>query len=154
MQICCTDLTLMTTPIIEMAVLSLGSNHQSQVSFDDGLIKLSQLGKPLLSEIIASVDYTQKTNSIYHNACMLLTLDKWWDFCQLRSQIKQIECLCGTSPTLKQQGIVPMDIDVLAVKVGEYWHLSQRRLPFKAHELVGLERIVPFLYDFYVNLSH
>ncbi|MDO4699640.1 MAG: hypothetical protein Q4A69_02990 [Moraxella sp.] len=139
------DLSLIAMPAIGAMVLSLGSNHQSETSFETAFGLLDGLGGFVASDITTSQDHTGKTNTIYHNACVLLTLDKWWDFCGLASRLKHIEHLCGTSWLLKQQNVVPMDIDVLAVKAQNDWQISQRRLPFKQHELMGLTQIAPFL---------
>lgn len=141
------DLSLMTTTDIAELVLSLGSNHQSQTAFQVAFEQLGQFGQMLMSDVTTSKDHTGRTNSIYHNACVLLVLNKPCGIGQLGSQLKHIEHLCGTNLSLKQQHIVPMDIDILVVKTYEGWRISQRRLPFKQHELIGLAQVVPHLCD-------
>lgn len=139
------DLSVIDTPIIKKALVALGSNYQSEFAFQITLDNFIVLGEVVMSDVIVGADYTQKTQSIYHNACVLLTLNIPCSFMQLSKYCKKIEMMCGRTHSLNQHNNIAMDLDILAVYTKELWQISQRRLPLKPYELIGLKQVAPFL---------
>ena len=136
-------------PIIG-AVIAMGSNDNADRAFAVAVELLGQLGNIWLSDIGISPDFTQKTTHIYHNACVQISLTVPMSFTELKHTLKTIESHCGRKQTMDSFSLVAMDLDILAVQYQAdklAWHISQKRLPFKAHEKLGLAQIAPFLLD-------
>lgn len=125
-------------------VVALGSNSDSERSFKIASAELSKLGTIQRSSLIVGRDYTGQTQDIYYNACVYLVLDSPWLMQKLHDVLKYIERSCGRH---KGEKTVPMDLDILAISDGQRWHISQKRLPFKEHERVGLAEVAEFLLD-------
>ncbi len=127
------------------AVIAMGSNDDADRAFLLAIQALETLGQMTMSQTIVSPDFTQKTNHIYHNACVRLILKVPLSFFELKTALKNIESHCGRS---FDSSCVAMDLDILAVSYLPYqWHISQKRLPFKNHEILGLGQIAPFLLE-------
>ncbi|WP_432481797.1 2-amino-4-hydroxy-6-hydroxymethyldihydropteridine diphosphokinase [Moraxella sp. ZY200743] len=130
------------TQMVSVVVIAMGSNHNPKFSFDTAFIALNELGSVQYSSVVVGQDFTRRTTDEYHNACAVLNLNYSQAFGDIYHRIKQIECLCGRCVN---GPLVPMDLDILAVSDGEKWLVSQKRLPFKAHERAGLDEVVAFL---------
>lgn len=137
---------------ISQLVILFGSNFDSENVWSITKSHLKNMGECYFSDITISPDYTKKTNLIYYNACILIQLNCLQHHQQLNSELKKIEIQCGRNRLQNNQlqinqvtiSQVKADLDILAVYT-KNWHISQRRLPFKEHERIGLLQIAPFL---------
>ncbi|MDO4441742.1 MAG: 2-amino-4-hydroxy-6-hydroxymethyldihydropteridine diphosphokinase [Moraxella sp.] len=129
---------------ITALVIAMGSNHNANSSFTIALTALCELGHVRCSSVVVGRDFTGRTSDEYHNACAVLNLDHPQSVDDIHGQLKHIERLCG-----RELGgsSVPMDLDILAVFDGTDWLVSQKRLPFKAHERAGLSEVATFLLE-------
>lgn len=123
-------------------IIALGSNINHERAFATAIAELGKLGEVRLSSLTVGEDFTGRTTLIYHNACALISLYQASDFETLVARLKDIEKRCGRVSGSQD---VPMDLDILAVFDGTMWQISQKRLPFKAHERVGLSEVADFL---------
>lgn len=127
--------------IISQVVIAVGSNTDSDRAFAIMQHELLTLGEFVLSESVVGQDFTHKTDCVYHNACLKLTLTHPLPYDDLNQRLKYIEIQCGRT---KDGDKVAMDLDILAVYDG-VWHSVPKRLPFKQHEKAGLIQVAPFL---------
>lgn len=127
--------------MINQYVIALGSNHQSEIAFNIALNELKTLGEVNVSPVVIGVDFTGKTDRIYHNAVVVLTLFNPLAYDEFNLILKNIEKQCGRNHDKKQ---IPMDLDILAF-YDKVWQIVSKRLPFKAHEKKGLSEVAPFL---------
>ncbi|UNU73148.1 2-amino-4-hydroxy-6-hydroxymethyldihydropteridine diphosphokinase [Moraxella nasovis] len=134
--------------LVSDVILSLGSNADSVRAFYIAKQALDQLGELMMSDRIIGKDFTGKTDKIYHNACASLRCHNPASIVQLSQNFKQIERLCGRSAdnTIKQY--VPMDLDILAVRINKCWYIHTKRLPLKAHERAGLSQVAQWLLSY------
>lgn len=123
-------------------LIALGSNHNSEASFNLALDELKSRGEVDLSSVIIGKDFTGKTELIYHNAVLMIRLYEPMDYDNFNGLLKNIEKQCGRETDKKN---VPMDLDILAYYTHDGWHLIKKRLPFKEHEKMGLSEVAPFL---------
>lgn len=128
-------------------IIALGSNTNSEHTFMIALAELNQLGDTIISSIIIGKDFTGKTDLIYHNAMMMITLYEPLNYDDFNQILKNIEIKCGRIIHKDNIKFVPMDLDILAYHQNDYndWIIIEKRLPFKAHEKKGLDEIAPFL---------
>jgi 7,8-dihydro-6-hydroxymethylpterin-pyrophosphokinase (HPPK) len=136
--------------MITQYVIALGSNSDGKISFDIAIAQLEKWGDVLLSSVVASKDFTGKTDLIYHNAVVVMTLYEPIDHNGFNLALKSIEKKCGREHDVlkidKTDEIkIPMDLDILAYYDDGTWHVIKKRLPFKVHEKKGLIEIAPFL---------
>ncbi|MDO4896956.1 MAG: 2-amino-4-hydroxy-6-hydroxymethyldihydropteridine diphosphokinase [Moraxella sp.] len=129
--------------MINQYIIALGSNHDSEISFKIALDELKTWGDVMLSSVILGKDFTGKTELIYHNAVMMISLYEPMTYDDFNELLKNIESKCGREnhSILK---FVPMDLDILAY-CDDDWHIIKKRTPFKDHEKKGLNEIAPFL---------
>lgn len=127
--------------MINQYVIALGSNHQSEIAFNIALNELKTLGEVNVSLVVIGVDFTGKTDRIYHNAVAMIDLYQPCDYDEFNLILKNIEKQCGRNDDPKQ---VPMDLDILAF-YDKAWQIISKRLPFKDHEKKGLFEVAPFL---------
>ncbi len=140
-------------------IVALGSNVSSNHAFNITLEELKCLGKVLMSSVVSGVDYTGKTEFIYHNAVAMITLHHVVPYDDFNQRLKAIEIKCGrTNQHSKHEPNVPMDLDILAYCESccgiSDWRLMEDRLPFKAHEKKGIDEIAPFLSELVVKIGH
>lgn len=127
--------------MINQYVIALGSNHQSEIAFNIALNELKTLGEVNVSPVVIGVDFTGKTDCIYHNAVAMIDLYQPYDYDEFNLILKNIEKQCGRNHDKKQ---IPMDLDILAF-YDKAWQIVSKRLPFKEHEKKGLFEVAPFL---------
>lgn len=121
-------------------VIAIGSNTDSENALMTALSALCQYGEVVLSSVIVGRDFTGKTEQIYHNAVCVIELFEPCDYEAFNEVLKGIEKLCGRH----DNQCVPMDLDILAYECGD-WCMIKKRLPFKAHEKMGLSEVAPYL---------
>lgn len=129
--------------MISQYIVALGSNNNSKMSFDVALTELKKLGDVVLSSVMVGKDFTGKTELIYHNAVMMISLYAPMVYDDFNELLKNVESKCGR----ENHGIlkfVPMDLDILAY-YDDNWKIIKKRTPFKDHEKKGLNEIAPFL---------
>lgn len=134
--------------MIHQYIIALGSNHDSQISFNIALDELNVWGDVDLSSVIIGKDFTGKTELIYHNAVMMIKLYQPMNYDDFNDLLKNIETQCGREHDYLKKDIfkrVPMDLDILAYYENDKWCIIKKRLPFKNHEKTGLIEIAPFL---------
>lgn len=136
------DLSSQSHLIVSAFVVAMGSNSHAEQAFVIAECELTSLGELQMSAKTVGLDFTGRTDSVYHNACAMVSLNEPMVFTDLYWQLKDIERQCGR--VQGGQG-VPMDLDILAVFDGTVWQISQKRLPFKAHERAGLSEVASFL---------
>lgn len=131
--------------MIKKYIIALGSNFNSELAFEIATQELHTLGDVLMSSTIIGKDFTGKTDRIYHNAVVFLTLFQPLDYDKFNGILKNIEKKCGRTDDKMQVSIqVPMDLDILAFYEND-WQIVAKRLPFKEHEKKGLFEVAPFL---------
>lgn len=133
---------------VQGVVLCLGSNYRAEQGFDVALDKLGRLGLLRLSQVIQGADIEARSSLIYHNVCVHLQLYQDITHDSLQQQLKQIEKLCGRDEHKKTAEFdyqVALDIDILAVCINNNWQVNPKRLPFKAHERIGIQQVASFL---------
>lgn len=128
--------------IVSAFVVAMGSNTDAKRAFAIAECELTSLGELQMSAQTVGLDFTGRTDLVYHNACAMVSLNEPMVFTDLYWQLKHIERQCGR--VQGGQG-VPMDLDILAVFADESWQISRQRLPFKEHERVGLLAVADFL---------
>ena len=128
--------------MVRCLVIALGSHADSEHAFSIAKAELIKLGDVCHSSVVIGRDFTGRTQAIYHNACVHLKLDEPCSMGVICHKLKAIERLCGRTD---DRNAVSMDLDVLAVSDGHGWSISQKRLPFKAHERAGLSEVADFL---------
>ncbi|OPH35603.1 2-amino-4-hydroxy-6-hydroxymethyldihydropteridine diphosphokinase [Moraxella lacunata] len=130
--------------MIHQYIIALGSNHDSEISFNIALDELKLWGNVDLSSMIIGKDFTGKTELIYHNAVMMIKLYKPMNYDNFNELLKSIETQCGREHDNSFKK-VPMDLDILAYYENDKWCIIKKRLPFKNHEKTGLIEVAPFL---------
>lgn len=136
------DLSSQGNFTVSAFVVAMGSNSHAEQSFAIAEQELAVLGGVKMSVQTVGLDFTGRTKLIYRNACAVVELCEPMGFADLYKQLKHIERLCGRE---QDRQIVPMDLDILAVFADDGWQISQKRLPFKEHERVGLLAVADFL---------
>lgn len=128
--------------IVSAFVVAMGSNTDAKRAFAIAECELTSLGELQMSAQTVGLDFTGRTDLVYHNACAMVELCEPMSFADLYERLKYIENLCGRG---RDRQIVPMDLDILAVFADANWQISRQRLPFKEHERVGLLAVADFL---------
>lgn len=127
-------------------IIALGSNLDSKIAFDIATNALKKMGDMAMSSITMDKDFTGKTDCIYHNAVVFLSLFEPMMYDELNLVLKNIEKQCGRNDDKTQMSIqVPMDLDILAFYQADEWCVVKKRYPFKLHEKKGLIEVAPFL---------
>ncbi len=93
-------------------ILSLGSNSQDRDwQMSHAISHLKQMFRKTVVSEIYEVPAHNGIDAPYLNAVMVATTTKELD--EIVAALKQWETLCGRTPASKQQGIIPIDIDVV-----------------------------------------
>ncbi len=137
-------------------IVALGSNINSQHAFDVALGELGLLGDVAVSSVVVGKDYTNKTDLMYHNAVLMITLYQPLPCNDFDELLKKIEIKCGrkhqSHPKQNHDDKhtnIPMDLDILAYHelsgAADQWKVIPKRMPFKQHEKKGIREVAPFL---------
>lgn len=118
----------------------LGSNIHSDMYISRALDFLHNsdffdIIQPICTHI--SPDYTRKSQTLYHNQGIYITLKQATNFYEILIHLKEIELACGKYNHFKPW--VAIDIDILALYAHNSWYCIQERLPFKPHEIICLK---------------
>lgn len=126
-------------------LLSLGSNTEP-AKLSQAVAQLNLLGQTTISKPITGKDFTGKSERLYHNACVLLTVNQAEKLPAMLATFKQIEQLCGRQVTPNNDQVA-MDIDILAYQIDGHWQFNPKKLPLKTHDRLGVGEIAAFLLD-------
>lgn len=123
---------------VSALVIMMGSNDNAKMSIKVALKQMSKLGliKPLGRYI--SQDHTKKSSSVYHNQAIMLYLKQAMSVKSLTAYLKQIEKKCGRCQlknTAQYNYLVAMDLDIMAIKMGNGLRMIDERLPLKECEI-------------------
>ncbi len=127
-------------------LIALGSNYQAQVFLNFARQQLATFGKSQFSSVFINPDYRNPNNPQYSNQCAIILLEKSQSLAKIIKQLKLLEITCQRQ---KNQPLVTLDIDVLAIKTEQnpYWQIIDKRYPFKTHELIGINELFARTYQ-------
>lgn len=157
--------------VVESVLLALGSNHQANYYLAQVRKLLAGLGEIQLSTAFQNPDFTatiELPKPDYINQCVYLSLAQSMTLEQLQQILKKFENDCGrqrsSESTENLIETVTMDIDILLIKPSiaknslsknsknicegestEEWIIMADRYPFKEHEIVGVEELLPYI---------
>lgn len=127
-------------------VIMMGSNDNAKMSIKTALKKMSVLGRIKLLKGCISQDHTKKSSSVYYNQALMLYLKQAMSVKSLNAYLKYIETECGRRSfknTVQYNYLVTMDLDIMAIKMGNDWQMIAERLPLKAFEKKCLVGFMP-----------
>ncbi len=126
-------------------LIALGSNYQAEVFLNFAQQQLTTFGKSQFSSVFINPDYRNPNNPQYSNQCAIISLEKSQSLAKIIRQLKLLEIACQRQ---KNQPLVTLDIDVLAIKTEQnsYWQIIEKRYPFKIHEIIGINELFASTY--------
>ncbi len=95
------------------ALISLGANHNNRIETLKQTIEIIKQDVKITActPVYESNAEGKSTDKIYANA--LLLIESETDFDTLYNYYKQLEKEAGRTPAMREQGIVPLDIDIV-----------------------------------------
>lgn len=123
--------------LVDKLIIMIASNDNPDHHITIAKERLQQLPYhqkiiPLIYHI--SPDYSQRTNSHYHNQAIIWQIQSH-HLAQIHQDLKAIEYQCGRIQTVHDK--IPLDLDIILVH-REHWYKISARFPLKAHELICL----------------
>lgn len=162
LTVCAPDM-LQAQPVTAV-LLALGSNYQADYYLPRVRESLAMLGQIQLSTAFQNPDFTatlEQPKPDYTNQCVYISLTSPMRLQQLQQTFKKFESDCNRQRITEAQTSVKkvtIDIDILLIKTisnknslskclitdktTSKWIIMADRYPFKAHELVGIEKLV------------
>ncbi len=121
-------------------LIALGSNYQAQFFLNFARQQLATFGKVQFSSVLINPDYRNPNNPKYSNQCAIIFIEKKRSLSIIIQQLKLLEIACQRQ---KNQPLVTLDIDVLAIKTEKnpHWQIIEKRYPFKPHEIIGINEL-------------
>lgn len=93
-------------------ILSLGTNSPDREwQMSHAINRMKQIFRKTLVSEVYEVPAHNGVDAPYLNAVMVATTNM--DIEEVTAAVKQWETLCGRTPASKQQGVIPIDIDVV-----------------------------------------
>ncbi len=127
-------------------LIALGSNYQAKVFLNFARQQLATFGKVQFSSVLINADYRNHNNPQYSNQCAIIFLEKQQLLSTIIQQLKLLEIACQRQ---KNQPLVTLDIDVLAIMTenSPHWSIIEKRYPFKQHEIIGINELFASTYQ-------
>lgn len=127
-------------------LIALGSNYQAEIFLNFARQQLATFGKGQFSSVFINPDYRNPNNPQYSNQCAIIFIEKKQLLAKIIQQLKLLEITCQRQ---KNQPLVTLDIDVLAIKIEKspHWQIIDKRYPFKPHEMIGINELFASTYQ-------